>query len=123
MSLREMFNLPKKTDENEKKIISGIDGPIEVDIEKTEDLPEKGDRVECNIDGKKVTGVIFNSEISGGQMVGILLDENIGSNYLNGFGTTLGAELLNDQEKIKKIGEVTDEELDEILKKVNELSR
>ena len=96
---------------------------LEVDIEKTEDLPKKGDRVECNIDGKKVTGIIFNSEISGGQMVGILLDENVGGNYLNGFGITLGVELLNNPEKIKKIGETTKGELEEILIKVNELSK
>lgn len=120
MKLKEAFNSPG---EDKGETISGTDKPIEIDIEKTEELPGKGSKVECNINGERVTGVIFNSEISGGQMVGILLDENIGSNYLNGFGTTLGIELLNDPEKIKKIGEVSDEELDEILTKVNGLSQ
>lgn len=82
-----------------------------------------GSKVECNIKGKKVSGVVFNDDISGGNMVAILLDENIGSNYLDGFGTMLGYDLLNDKNKIEKTGEVSNEELEMILEKVGELSQ
>lgn len=84
---------------------------------------KRGDRVECDINGKKVEGVIFNDDISGGQLVAILLDENIGSDYLNGFGTSLGAQHLDNPEKIKKIGELSPSELEDVLVKVNEFSK
>lgn len=91
-------------------------------IESKERPGQRGDRVVCNINGKEYSGTIFNTEFSGGNLIGILLDEKIeGSNYLGGYGTSIGYELLSDTEKIRKTGEASEEEmsaLDERLEKL-----
>lgn len=83
---------------------------------------KKGDKVRCHIDGKTIDGVIFNDDISGGNMVAILLNEKLeGRSYLKGYGVTLGEKLLADKEKIEKIGEATEEEMTLIEQKVLQL--
>lgn len=90
--------------------------------EKIEAPSQKGDRVICHINGKDIKGVIFNDEFSGGNLVGILLDEKIdGSDYLGGYGATLGHELLNDPSMIEKTGDASNEEMKEIEDKLNNL--
>ncbi len=80
---------------------------------------KKGDKVVCHINGKSIRGVIFNDDFSGGNLIGILLDEKLeGGSYLGGYGVTLGYQLLSDPTKIEKVGEAPPEEMKELEEKI-----
>ena len=82
-------------------------------LEKKEAPGKVGDRVLCYIDGQHIKGTIYNNDISGGNLIGILLDEKMkGGKYFQGRGVTIGYELLKDPKKIEKIGEANKNELE-----------
>lgn len=104
--------------------------PIEEDAKKALAIKESlietpgklWDKVVCAIDWKEYRGTIFNDDFSWWQLVWILLDEQIpNSNYLWGYGTILGIELLKDPKKIRKTWISTQNEIFFMEQKLAEL--
>lgn len=104
--------------------------PIEEDAKKALAIKESlietpgklWDKVVCTIDWKEYRGTIFNDDFSWWQLVWILLDEQVpNSNYLWGYGTILGIELLKDPKKIRKTWISTQNEIFFMEQKLAEL--